>query len=133
MKPDCIENGHHFEPRYNETSEVDQEALKAIKSAWTMMTHLDMRAIDDKVVPKRTRKEYLFDVCTKCGAKVDKCSACGSPNSPKPPKPLRLHSHPQQERDLGVQPGHVIIDSDVFFRLINIHGPYVEPDSEVKI
>jgi hypothetical protein len=40
-------------------------------------------------------------------------------------KPLRLHSHPAMERQLNIPHGHVIIDSNVFLALVNIHGNYV--------
>lgn len=43
-----------------------------------------------------------------------------------------LHSHPFLERELGVPEGHIIIDSDVFFTLVNIHGKYVDPNSTIK-
>ena len=41
------------------------------------------------------------------------------------PKPMRLHNHPAMERKLSVPDGHVVIDSDVFLALVNIHGDYV--------
>ena len=45
-------------------------------------------------------------------------------------KRLRLHSHPHMEEELKVPQGHVIIDSDVFLELVNIHGSYVNPNME---
>ena len=39
---------------------------------------------------------------------------------------LRLHNHPFLERDLKVPEGHVIIDSDVYFALLNLHGGFVD-------
>lgn len=36
--------------------------------------------------------------------------------------PLKLHNHGSMERQLGVPEGHIIIDSDVFYAIINKHG-----------
>jgi hypothetical protein len=44
---------------------------------------------------------------------------------------MRLHSHPYMEKDCKVPDGHVIIDYDVFFKLVQIHGRYVTPNKEV--
>jgi hypothetical protein len=44
---------------------------------------------------------------------------------------LRLHNHPIMERQLNIPPGHVIIDSDTFLALINIHGRYVWPNAKL--
>jgi hypothetical protein len=36
------------------------------------------------------------------------------------------------ERQLNIQPGHVIIDSDTFLALVNIHGRYVSPNAKLS-
>ena len=49
-----------------------------------------------------------------------------------PTKLLRLHNHPIMERQLNIPPDHVIIDSNTFLALINIHGRYVWPRPNAK-
>ena len=64
MKECCVE--HEFEPRYNETEEIDHLALDKGIEFWKE----DETAFE---VDYKTRsKIYLFDICRRCGLKINK-------------------------------------------------------------
>lgn len=68
IKLNCIENGdyHSFSPRYDVIERFDQEALdKGIK-------FYNENGTSPFIDAKIKKKEYLFDICTCCGIKINR-------------------------------------------------------------
>jgi len=45
-------------------------------------------------------------------------------------KSIRIHNHPQMEKELGVPFGHVIIDEELFSELLRRFGVYLPAEND---